>query len=81
MPHSIIYKDGSEWRFANTFLTIAAARGKARAMIASSVKGRIIRDGRREAEARCANWNAWIAAKRTTPEYREYVRIQRDLRQ
>ena len=81
MVHSIIYKDGSEWRFSDTFPTLEAARAESRAMVASSVKGRIMRGGRREAEAQCASWNAWAATKRTTPEYREYVRIQRDLRE
>ena len=81
MVHSIIYKDGPEWRFADTFPTLEAARAESRAMAASSVKGRIMRGGRHEAEARCANWNAWAAARRSTPEYREYMRIQRDLRE
>ena len=79
MNHSIIYKDMGTWKVACTFPCIAAAKSEARAMAASSVHGRIILGDSKSAEARCADWNAWIDERRRTPEYREYLRIQSNL--
>ena len=84
MEFTLITKQGKNWGVTETFKDKQEAETVAqhfsRGIYGTPTKARVINGGESAAQAKCESWNSWANEQRKKPEYKEYLRINRDLR-